>query len=220
MYSPDAQCSKKSPHVQRIWKLLCIDYCKRLKRWLIDWTILLSWNKQFFPHQGQWIKNLINTYFFHKISQKKLVLDHKSSVVDPNTLNLDPDPGFRPNLDPDPEISWIRIQIRIRNTGWIWNGGLSKFSSKTDPELKNSFVTVDTFNIVTFPILFQLLLKLSILKINKGVMKQFITKCYYLFMMKSGLWLKLWVTLIFMTIFKSWKVEQSFMFFTTKENSS
>ena len=51
-------------------------------------------------------------------------------------------------------------------------------------------------------------------------MKQFITKCYYLFMMKSGLWLKLWVTLIFMTIFKSWKVEQSFMFFTTKENSS
>ena len=24
------------------------------------------------------------------------------SVVDPNTLNLDPDPGFRPNLDPDP----------------------------------------------------------------------------------------------------------------------
>ena len=125
MYSPDAQCSKKSPHVQRIWKLLCIDYCKRLKRWLIDWTILLSWNKQFFPHQGQWIKNLINTYFFHKISQKKLVLDHKSSVVDPNTLNLDPDPGFRPNLDPDPEISWIRIQIRIRNTGWIWNGGLS-----------------------------------------------------------------------------------------------
>ena len=155
MYSPDAQCSKKSPHVQRIWKLLCIDYCKRLKRWLIDWTILLSWNKQFFPHQGQWIKNLINTYFFHKISQKKLVLNHKSSVVDPNTLNLDPDPGFRPNLDPDPEISWIRIQIRIRNTGWIWNGGLSKFASKTDPELKNSFVTVNTFNIVTFPILFQ-----------------------------------------------------------------
>ena len=130
MYSPDAQCSKKSPHVQRIWKLLCIDYCKRLKRWLIDWTILLSWNKQFFPHQGQWIKNLINTYFFHKISQKKLVLDHKSSVVDPNTLNLDPDPGFRPNLDPDPEISWIRIQIRIRNTGWIWNGGLSNSPQK------------------------------------------------------------------------------------------
>ena len=24
------------------------------------------------------------------------------SVVDPNTLNLDPDPGFWPNLDPDP----------------------------------------------------------------------------------------------------------------------
>ena len=25
------------------------------------------------------------------------------SVVDPNTLNLDPDPGFWPNLDPDPD---------------------------------------------------------------------------------------------------------------------
>ena len=117
-----------------------------------------------------------------------------------NLLNTDP--------DSDPQ-HWLNLK---------W--GVVKFSSKTDPELKNSFVTVDTFNIVTFPILFQLLLKLSILKINKGVMKQFITKCYYLFMMKSGLWLKLWVTLIFMTIFKSWKVEQSFMFFTTKENSS
>ena len=28
----------------------------------------------------------------------------RTRVVDPNTLNLDPDPdtGFRPNLDPDP----------------------------------------------------------------------------------------------------------------------
>ena len=25
------------------------------------------------------------------------------SVVDPNTLNLDPDPGFWPNLDPVPD---------------------------------------------------------------------------------------------------------------------
>ena len=25
-----------------------------------------------------------------------------SSVVDPNTLDLDPDPGFWPNFDPDP----------------------------------------------------------------------------------------------------------------------
>ena len=24
------------------------------------------------------------------------------SVVDPNTLNSDPDPGFLPNVDPDP----------------------------------------------------------------------------------------------------------------------
>ena len=27
----------------------------------------------------------------------------KISVVDPNTLNLDPYPGFWPNLDPDPD---------------------------------------------------------------------------------------------------------------------
>ena len=26
-----------------------------------------------------------------------------SSVVDPNTLNLYPDPDIRPNLDPDPD---------------------------------------------------------------------------------------------------------------------
>ena len=26
----------------------------------------------------------------------------QTSVVDPNTLNLDPYPGFWPNLDPDP----------------------------------------------------------------------------------------------------------------------
>ena len=26
----------------------------------------------------------------------------KTLVVDPNTLNLDPDPGVWPNLDPDP----------------------------------------------------------------------------------------------------------------------
>ena len=25
------------------------------------------------------------------------------SVVEPNTFNLDPDPGFWPNLDPDPD---------------------------------------------------------------------------------------------------------------------
>ena len=34
----------------------------------------------------------------------------KNSVVDPNTLNLDPDldPGFWPNLDPDP--GWIQVE--------------------------------------------------------------------------------------------------------------
>ena len=29
-----------------------------------------------------------------------------SSVVDPNTLNLDPDPEFRPNLDLDPGLGY------------------------------------------------------------------------------------------------------------------
>ena len=28
---------------------------------------------------------------------------HVTSVVDPNTLNMDPDPGFWPNLHPEPE---------------------------------------------------------------------------------------------------------------------
>ena len=28
-----------------------------------------------------------------------------SIVVDPNTLNMDPDPEFCPNLDPDPGLS-------------------------------------------------------------------------------------------------------------------
>ena len=33
----------------------------------------------------------------------------KISVVDPNTLNLDPDPepGFWPNLDPDPDPGFL-----------------------------------------------------------------------------------------------------------------
>ena len=35
--------------------------------------------------------------FYH---QKKAI---ESSVVDPNTLNLDPDPGFWYNLDPYPD---------------------------------------------------------------------------------------------------------------------
>ena len=35
----------------------------------------------------------------------KMIEYTKSSVVDPNTLNLDPDPepGFWHNLDPDPD---------------------------------------------------------------------------------------------------------------------
>ena len=31
----------------------------------------------------------------------------ESSVVDPNSLILDPDPGFWPNLDPDLEDPWL-----------------------------------------------------------------------------------------------------------------
>ena len=38
------------------------------------------------------------------------------SVVDPNTLNLDPDPGFWLNLDPDPDSDpgpdpWLYYQF-------------------------------------------------------------------------------------------------------------
>ena len=37
-----------------------------------------------------------------------------TSVVDPNTFNLDPDPGFWPNLDPDPD-STSTLKEKIRN---------------------------------------------------------------------------------------------------------
>ena len=43
------------------------------------------------------IHHLINWAVFNK--KKKFIIS--SSVVDPNTLNLDPDPGFWPNLDPE-----------------------------------------------------------------------------------------------------------------------
>ena len=32
------------------------------------------------------------------------------SLVDPNTLKMDPDPGFWPNLYPDPD-PWLRDQF-------------------------------------------------------------------------------------------------------------
>ena len=41
----------------------------------------------------------------------------KSRVVDTNTMNLDPDPGFCPNLDPDPD-PWLCYQLwnkKIKN---------------------------------------------------------------------------------------------------------
>ena len=44
----------------------------------------------------------------------KAVSKFPSSVVDPNTLKLDPDPGFWPNLDPDPD-SGLNYQVRKKN---------------------------------------------------------------------------------------------------------
>ena len=47
--------------------------------------------------------------------------------MDPNTLNLDPNPGFWPNLDPDPDpspdprSSWIRIQYGSGSTTLLCN---------------------------------------------------------------------------------------------------
>ena len=35
------------------------------------------------------------------------------SVVDPNTLNLDPDPEFWPNLDTDPVLYVINFERKI-----------------------------------------------------------------------------------------------------------
>ena len=38
-----------------------------------------------------------------------------NSVVDPNTLNLDLDPGFLPNLDPDPGLynNFLKEKFKI-----------------------------------------------------------------------------------------------------------
>ena len=41
-------------------------------------------------------------YFLDSVCQTLDSLEVKICVVDPNTLNLDPDPGFWSNLDPDP----------------------------------------------------------------------------------------------------------------------
>ena len=46
----------------------------------------------------------------------------KTSVVDPNTLNLDPDPGFSSNLYPDPGPVF-----RIRFQGYAINYKSKKF---------------------------------------------------------------------------------------------
>ena len=38
------------------------------------------------------------------------------SVVDPKTFNLDPDPGFWPNLDPDPDPGlYCTINFKRKN---------------------------------------------------------------------------------------------------------
>ena len=40
------------------------------------------------------------------VNRKRQLLVPISRLVDPNTFNLDPDPGFWPNLDPDPEFCY------------------------------------------------------------------------------------------------------------------
>ena len=50
-----------------------------------------------------------------------------ASVVDPNTFNLDPDPGFWPNLDPDPDPGlynqfWKKkFKIILEKNNFLWN---------------------------------------------------------------------------------------------------
>ena len=53
----------------------------------------------------------VHSRYFRQDANRKLLLNHQfyrsylpTSVVDPNTLNLDPDPGFWLNLDPDPGL--------------------------------------------------------------------------------------------------------------------
>ena len=50
--------------------------------------------------------NAFPVYWYIVISPASFDYENilKSSVVDPNTLNLDPDPGFWPNLYPDPKF--------------------------------------------------------------------------------------------------------------------
>ena len=43
-----------------------------------------------------------------------------TSVVDPNTLNLDPDPELWPNLDPDPEL-WPNLDPDPIIQGFVTN---------------------------------------------------------------------------------------------------
>ena len=67
-----------------------------------------------------------NTTFFSKIIVKKKikylhffglpVFILRNSVEMPNILNLDPDQGFWPNLDPDPESSTDPDPTLLRNT--------------------------------------------------------------------------------------------------------
>ena len=64
-------------------------------------------------------------YVVHNLQGRNIFL--KSSVVDPNALNLDPDPEFCSNLDPDPQSSGIPVQIQTvfgiflgsNGVGWL-----------------------------------------------------------------------------------------------------
>ena len=66
------------------------------------------------PKGDNWNINL-------KIEQCSFVI----SVEDPNTMNLDPDPGFWPNLNPDPELYnqfWKKkFQISLEKNNLLWN---------------------------------------------------------------------------------------------------
>ena len=48
---------------------------------------------------------------FLLVLNRSLIDFVRVSVVDPNTLNLDPDPGFWPNPDPDPGLYLVHYQL-------------------------------------------------------------------------------------------------------------
>ena len=107
--------------------LFCITICCEKKK---NWFICTQWYKLTYF--------IWNIYFsfrpFGSFLMTNIVIFlpcYVSSVVVPNTLNLDPDPdpGFWPNLDPDPDpgISWIRIRIHNTAVNTFFVCWVSKF---------------------------------------------------------------------------------------------